>query len=76
MSPRAVAAIALNSTGKFSKAEMLTAKQEMRSRDRASFFQVTANDFSVSSLEAYQNAKLVSYKSMSAEERALRGTKG
>lgn len=76
MSPRAVATIALNSTGEFSKAEVLTAKAEIRSRDRAAFFDVTANDFSASSLEAYQSARLVSYKGMSVEERALRGAKG
>ncbi len=76
MSPRAVASIALNSTGAFSKAEQLTAKAEMRTRDRAAFFDATANDFSLTSLQAYQSARLVGYGSMSAEERALRGSKG
>ncbi|HEX7819404.1 MAG TPA: hypothetical protein VF463_02155 [Sphingobium sp.] len=76
MSPRAVATIALNSDGSFSKAEVLTAKAEMRTRDRAAFFQVTANDFSVSSLEAYQSARMVGYGAMSVEERTLRASKG
>lgn len=76
MSPRAVATIALNSTGAFSKAEVLTARAEMRTRDRAAFFEITANDFSASSLETYQNSRVTGYSAMSAEERAYRGAKG
>jgi hypothetical protein len=75
MSPRAVATIALNSDGSFSKAEVLAAKAEMRTRDRATFLSATASDFSLTSLQAYQNARLTSYGTMSAEERAVRGNK-
>jgi hypothetical protein len=76
MSPRAVASIVLNEGGTYSQAEVLTAKAEMRARDRAALLDVTANDFSLSSLEAYQSARLTSYGTMSLEERTVRGAKG
>jgi hypothetical protein len=75
MSPRAVSTIILNSSGKFSATEVLAAKAEMRARDRSGFLNATANDFSVSSLQAYQTARLQSYAAMSVEERTVRGAK-
>ncbi|CAN5371995.1 hypothetical protein BH10PSE13_BH10PSE13_08650 [soil metagenome] len=71
-SPRALATIILNESGSFSKSEVLHAKAELRSRDRATFLAATANDFSLSSLEAYQTAKLTSRSAMSVEERTVR----
>lgn len=71
-SPRALATIILNKSGSFSSSEVLSARQELRSRDRNTFLQATANDFSLSSLEAYQTARLTAYSAMSAEERQVR----
>jgi hypothetical protein len=76
MSPRAVATVLLNASGQFSPAEVLSAKAEMRARDRAAFLQATQNDFSIDSLQAYQTARLTAYGAMSAEERAVRGERG
>jgi len=75
-SPRALATIILNESGSFSKSEVLHAKAELRSRDRATFLAATANDFSLTSLEAYQTAKLTSRSSMSVEERTVRDAGG
>jgi len=75
-SPRALATIILNESGGFSRSEVLHAKAELRSRDRATFLAATANDFSLTSLEAYQTAKLTSRSSMSVEERTVRDAGG
>lgn len=75
-SPRALATIILNESGSFSRSEVLHAKAELRARDRATFLAATASDFSLSSLEAYQTARLTSRSAMSVEERTVRDAGG
>lgn len=72
MSPRALSTIMLNESGSFSKAEMIAAKQEMRSRDRDAFLTATANDLSVDTLKTYQTALMTGRSTMSIEERTVR----
>ncbi|HEX7874597.1 MAG TPA: hypothetical protein VF475_16925 [Sphingobium sp.] len=71
-SPRALATIMQNESGSFSDAEVFAAKQEMRQRDRQAFLQVTANGFSLSSIQSYKNQMQSARTDMSAEEKAVR----
>jgi hypothetical protein len=75
MSGRALAIVALNQDGTFSRTEVDAAKTELRERDRQSvlaFF--NSGDVTASSLKAYGQQLLAARQSMSAEEQALRAS--
>lgn len=72
-SGRALAIVALNDDGSFSKAEVAAAKAELRERDRASALAfLNSGDLTASSLKTYSQQLLSARNSMSEEERALR----
>ncbi|OJY63546.1 MAG: hypothetical protein BGP16_01275 [Sphingobium sp. 66-54] len=73
LSGRALAVIALNESGQFSRAEIAAAKTELRGRDRqAVLTQISENGLTASSLAAYLQQATDARTAMSAEERALR----
>jgi len=73
LSGRALAVIALNDSGIFSRAEIAAAKMELRGRDRqAVLAQINENGLTASSLAAYLNQSIGARATMSAEERGLR----
>ncbi|HWJ71262.1 MAG TPA: hypothetical protein VNS79_14560 [Sphingobium sp.] len=70
---RALAVIALNETGQFSRAEIAAAKSELRGRDRqAVLAQINEGGLTASSLGAYLTQSVSARATMSAEERSLR----
>lgn len=75
MSGRALAIVALNDDGSFSREEVHAAKAELRERDRQSvltFF--NSGELSASSLKTFGQQLLAARQSMSAEEQALRAS--
>ena len=73
LSGRALAVIALNEDGQFSRAEIAAAKTELRGRDRqAVLTQISENGLTASSLAAYLQQATDARSTMSAEERNLR----
>ena len=75
MSGRALATIALNETGQFSKSEIAAAKLELRSRDRQSALTMLASGpLTSASLATYTRNLLAARDLMSAEEQRLRAT--
>lgn len=73
MSGRALATIALNESGQFSRTEIAAAKLEMRTRDRLTLVaQISSGPLTSSSLAAYTQQLTASRATMSAEERGLR----
>lgn len=73
LSGRALAVIALNESGQFSRAEIAAAKTELRGRDRqAVLTQISEKGLTASSLAAYLQQATDARTVMSAEERALR----
>ncbi|MBO9579998.1 MAG: hypothetical protein J7498_03825 [Sphingobium sp.] len=75
MSGRALAIVALNDDGSFSRAEAYAAKAELRERDRQSvltFF--SSGELTASSLKTFGQQLLAARQSMSAEEQALRAS--
>ncbi len=73
MSGRALATIALNESGQFSRTEIAAAKLEMRTRDRLSVVaQINSGGLTSASLAAYTQQLTASRATMSAEERGLR----
>lgn len=72
-SARALALVALNDDGKFSRAEVAAAKMELRERDRASALTfLNSGDLTASSLKAYSQQLLAARNAMSKEEQTLR----
>lgn len=69
-SGRAVAAIALNKTGAFSRSEVQAAKAEMRSRIQEDFANAAMSSGGVA---AYSSQLVSQYDAMSHEEREARG---
>ena len=75
MSGRALAIVALDEDGKFSRAEVDTAKAELRERDRQSvltFF--NSGELTASSLKTFGQQLLAARQAMSSEEQALRAS--
>lgn len=75
MSGRALAIVALDDDGKFSRAEVLAAKAELRERDRQSvltFF--NSGELTASSLKTFGQQLLAARQAMSSEEQALRAS--
>lgn len=73
LSGRALALVATNEGGGFSRAEVAAAKAELRDRDRASALAViSSGDLTSSTLITYNKDLLAQRASMSPEERALR----
>lgn len=73
LSGRALATIALNESGKFSKAEIAAAKLELRTRDRQSAVAaINAGPLTSASLATYMRDMLASRSLLSAEEQQLR----
>jgi hypothetical protein len=74
LSGRALAAIILNKTGTFNRAEIHAARSEMKQRDRSAVLDATASGMNISTLTTYSKQMLASYDSMSVEEREVRGS--
>ena len=73
VSRRALATVALNTSGSFSTLEAYTARTELRERDRASLLDAIASSgLSAASLAAWQSARNERLAGMSAEEATLR----
>ena len=73
LSGRALATMALNESGTFSRAETAAAKLELRSRDRQSALSaIGTGSLTVASLTTYTRDLLAARESMSAEEQRLR----
>jgi len=73
LSGRALALVATNEGGGFSRAEVAAAKAELRDRDRASALAViSSGDLTSSTLITYNKELLAQRAAMSPEERALR----
>lgn len=73
LSGRALAVIALNSSGQFSRAEIAAAKTELRERDRAALVdQMNSTALTSSTVASYRQSLLASRATMSAEEQKLR----
>lgn len=73
LSGRALALVALNGDGSFSRAEVAAAKAELRDRDRASALAIiNAGELTSATLITYNKDLLAQRASMSPEERALR----
>lgn len=75
MSGRALAIVALDENGNFSRAEVDAAKAELRERDRQSvltFF--NSGELTASSLKTFGQQLLAARQSMSSEEQALRAS--
>jgi len=70
MSGRALAAIVLNKSGSFSRAEVQAAHQEMNGRARTA---MVGGGLNASGIAAYSQQLLADYKDMSDEERQARG---
>lgn len=72
-SGRALATIALNESGQFSKSEIAAAKLELRARDRQSILaEINAGPLTAATLAAYSKQMMGARASMSVEERNLR----
>lgn len=73
LSGRALAVMALNETGEFSRAEIAAAKMELRGRDRqAVLAQINEGGLTAASLGAYLKQSVSARATMSVEERSLR----
>ena len=73
LSGRAVAAIALNKTGAFSRAESAQAKSELAAREKQGLTDAVSSGMSIATLKSYGESLVSSYDAMSAEERQARG---
>jgi hypothetical protein len=73
LSGRALSAIVLNQTGKFTPAERRTAKTALDQQTRDDFATATAGGMSMSSLASYSQSLVQQYDGMSTEERQARG---
>ena len=72
-SARALALVALNEDGSFSKAEVAAAKSELRERDRLSALSfINSGELTAASLKSYSQQVLAAREGMSKEERLLR----
>lgn len=75
LSGRALATVALNEDGQFSRTEIAAAKLELRARDRQSALTMIASGpLTSASLTTYTTNLLATRESMSAEEQQLRQT--
>jgi hypothetical protein len=73
LSGRALAIVALDETGQFSRSEVAGAKQELRARDRQSAIAtLAAGPLTATTLASYSRDLLTARETMSAEERQLR----
>jgi len=72
MSPRALSTMILNKSDSFSAKEVFAAKQEMKSRDRQAFMQVTSGGFNLGSIQSYLQQMASAKAGMSAEEQSVR----
>jgi hypothetical protein len=74
LSGRAVAAIALNRTGAFSRSEVMAAKSELRTRTQEDFARsAMASGGGASGIAAYSSQLVSQFDAMSDEEREARG---
>lgn len=73
MSGRALAVVALNRTGAFSRTEMATAKRELRDRTLAELNTSLKSGNALSALADYNEKLVAAYDAMSQEERDARG---
>jgi len=73
MSGRAIAAIALNKTGDFSRDEIFTAKGELNRRNREAFLSATGSNHGAGGLVTYSRQLVSQYDVTSSEEREARG---
>lgn len=73
MTGRALAAIALNRTGTFSRGEVFAAKSALDQQTRAEFMDAMSNGTSIAAIGSYGAALVSEYDSMSPEEREARG---
>ncbi len=77
LSNRALAAIALDETGAFSKEQAVAAKAELRGRDRASLVAaIGGSGLSAASVASWISAQTEARATMSSEEAALRAQDG
>jgi len=73
MSGRALAIVALNDDGRFSKLEVAAARAELRERDRAAAAAfLSSGEVTAASLKTFSQQLLAAREGMSAEERLLR----
>ena len=72
-SGRALAAIALNKTGAFSKTEMALAKKELNERARVELTEALKSGNAVDALVSYNQQLVSDYDGMTQEERDARG---
>lgn len=73
MSGRALAAIALNKTGAFSRPEMAAAKNELNQRTREELTSAFKSGNALDALVSYNAQLMTDYDGMSQEERDARG---
>ena len=73
LSGRALALVALDESGQFTKSEMAAAKTELRARDRQALIaQMSSTPLTAASLRDYSRQLLTTRDAMGAEERQLR----
>jgi hypothetical protein len=75
MSGRALAAISLNTSGAFSRSEMLSAQTELKGRARQDFLNGTGSGTGLAGLASYSQQVVSQYDAMSQEERDALGWK-
>jgi hypothetical protein len=73
LSGRALAAIALNKTGSFSRSEVLTAKMTLKERERDEIVGTMGSGLNLGKMAAYGKQLVGEYDGMSSEERRARG---
>lgn len=73
MSGRALAVVALNKTGAFSRTEMAAAKRELNERTRAELTTALKSGNALTALADYNEQLVTAYDGMSQEERDARG---
>lgn len=76
LSGRALAAMAIDKDGQFSRAEQAVARLELRQREQDTLVQALSTGFSIASLASYGKALAEQYDAMSAEERMALGYTG
>ena len=72
-SGRALAAMALNRNGDFSRREAAAARIELRGRDRQALADATSGGFNTNALAAYSRQMVATYDGISSEEREALG---
>ena len=75
-SGRALAAMALNRDGDFSRREVAAARIELRGRDRQALVGATSGGFNTNALAAYSRQMVATYDGISSEEREALGWRG